>query len=181
MPTPKRESRAGEPSRGAFRTKWNKPSSATGGPTAAAAGTTPLPRSARARTCCCRSALRAPDLSGGARSKRPGVWIPAPRQIGASTVGLIRDQEEGGGRRGSYPGRLRKSGPCCVQWRLRRCTVRLQASVVALCCGSALMRCVSGAVGGASVYGEDGGSGWGAGQGKSFRLLWLWVGIGGGE
>jgi len=46
------------------------------------------------------------------------------------------------------------------------------------------MRCVSGAaaaVGGVGVYGEAGGSGWGAGPGKSFRLLWLWVGIVGGE
>ncbi|RLN04184.1 hypothetical protein C2845_PM13G23330 [Panicum miliaceum] len=46
------------------------------------------------------------------------------------------------------------------------------------------MRCVSGAaavVGGVGVYGEAGGSGWGAGPGKSFHLLWLWVGIGGGD
>lgn len=48
--------------------------------------------------------------------------------------------------------------------------------------GSALMRGVSGA---AAVtggdYGESGASDRGAGPGLSFHLLWLWLGIGGGE
>lgn len=45
--------------------------------------------------------------------------------------------------------------------------------------GSALMRGVSGAA--AATCGEIGGSDRGAGPGLPFCLLWLWLGIGGGE
>jgi hypothetical protein len=103
----------------------------------------------------------------------PDFGVPLLTESERLGVSLVRDRE---GKLRRKPPRLVLQLFCLLSGSLsgRRCTAGSGSGSVP---SAAWMRCVSGA----GAYDEAAASGRGAGPGLSFHLLWLWVGIGGGE